>query len=201
MYCLTHGCNERSLCQKCIIEHKPDHLATIVPLKGTSIFLTAEFTSQNNHVPTLLSRELSSIRSRIFTLHNQIIAVKDSRKIEFENFHSSLKQLSQAALESFLKEGLEYIQKFYSQYDQRISEILYNLQSNIETLNPYTSESGAKIDSKKLNFIVAYQERMFREVIPAFQEQASALAKEIVKCELYLAPEPSYQQFNQSLRS
>jgi len=74
----------------------------------------------------------------------------DLIKKEFDgNFHLSLGVV-------FLQESYKFIDNFYNSNHDKIAEILAACDEHLNTLNPYISDEGVNMDSKKFDFILEY---------------------------------------------
>lgn len=119
MICLAQKCEDRTLCQDCVLNHTHSHLTKVIPIQ--------EYNSQTNIVPSTIAREIVNFRSTIFQLQNQMIVIRESRKGELKSLFKSIKKIIVQEVDMFYAECISYVDKYFEKFTSEFSNQLYTI--------------------------------------------------------------------------
>ncbi|KAL4512320.1 hypothetical protein ABPG72_005322 [Tetrahymena utriculariae] len=178
MVCMMNKCDDRTLCADCILDHTHSHLSKIIPLK--------EFNEQTSVIPQLIQREILQVRSQVFSLQNQLVTAKETRKKEFRSVIASIKDIFTQEIETIEKEGITFLEKFFNKHTEDIGQYLYIIQGHLSSLAPYLSDSALSVQSSQINHLLNYQDTLLSQVLPQLETKTRALSKEIIETDIFL---------------
>ncbi|CAD8112600.1 unnamed protein product [Paramecium sonneborni] len=183
LICQVKDCNQKLLCNQCMIKHNAQHYPMIQSL--------SDMDYQIKQVPQLLEKDLDTLKAKLYSIQNHMTIEKDQLKKQLMKLSDVLKSRINAEVDDFCSSALEYTNSYYKQYETDIGSLLGVISEHLNMVAPYTTRVRP-INENQFGMLMDFQDKMLGNILPSLTKKAEVISKQVLENQLYMRTDHFY---------
>ncbi|CAK60903.1 unnamed protein product (macronuclear) [Paramecium tetraurelia] len=183
LICQVKDCNQKLLCNQCMIKHNAQHYPLIQNL--------SDMDYQIKQVPQLLEKDLDTLKAKLYSIQNHMTIEKDQLKKQLIKLSDVLKSRINAEVDDFCSSALDYTNSYYKQYETDIGSLLGVISEHLNMVAPYTTRVRP-INESQFGIMMDFQDKMLGNILPTLTKKAEVISKQVLENQLYMRTDHFY---------